>query len=393
MIELEETVVIVGASIAGITAAEELSRLGHRGPVILIDAEDGASYARPPLSKAVLSGADSPESTLLPELDRSHAQYLRGDGAAELNVEKRVLKLASGRAVAYGGLMIATGSRARTLADLGRNATGIEEYVVRSLDDACQLRAALQEAESIVIVGAGVLGMEIASVAVGLGLHTTVATDEPPLLSHCGPYVSQLVAQQAEAHGVNFRIHPDGARLIDRAGRLAVHIADAVLEADVVVSAVGDIPNVEWLQSSGFGCRPGVVVDSRCRVSDRIVAAGDVVAFGEPARRTPHWSNAIEQARVAAAALLLGDAAIPHAPRPYFWTDQFSLAMKMSGRMPFRGEPLVVEGSVAKLDALVQWSHGGSPNGALAINKRVPISRLHRIAGNPLPTVFSGANQ
>ncbi|WP_102419268.1 NAD(P)/FAD-dependent oxidoreductase [Mycobacterium sp. 4858] len=393
MIELEETVVVVGASVAGITAVEELSRLGHRGPVILIDAEDGASYARPPLSKAVLTGAASPESTLLPELDCPRVQYLRGDAAAELNVEKREIKLASGRAVAYGGLVIATGSRARTLVDLGRNATGIKERVVRSLDDACQLRAVLQEAKSIVIVGGGVLGMEIASVAAGLGLHTTVATDEPPLLSHCGTFVSRLVAQQAEAHGVSIRIHPDGARLVDRAGRLAVHIADTVLEADIVVSAVGDVPNVEWLQSSPLRCRPGVVIDSRCRVSDRIVAAGDVAAFGEPPRRTPHWSNAIDQARVAAAALLLGDAAIPHVPRPYFWTDQFSLAMKMGGRMPFRGEPLVVEGSVAKLDALVHWTQGGNPNGALAINKRIPISRLHRVAGNPLPTVFSGATQ
>jgi NADPH-dependent 2,4-dienoyl-CoA reductase/sulfur reductase-like enzyme len=192
---------------------------------------------------------------------------------------------------------------------------------------------------------------------------------------------------------VTIHIHPEGARLVDSAGRLAVRIADTLLEADIVVSAIGDVPNVEWLGSAGFRCRPGVVVDSRCRVSDRIVAAGDVAAFGEPPRRNPHWSNAIEQARAAAAALLLGEAAAPHVPRPYFWTDQFALAMKMGGRTPFRGEPQVIDGSVAELDAIVQWSHGGSPTGALAINRRIPISRLHRIAGNPLPTVFSGAPQ
>jgi NADPH-dependent 2,4-dienoyl-CoA reductase/sulfur reductase-like enzyme len=173
MIDPRETIVVVGASIAGTTAIEELLRLGHHGPITLVDAEDGASYARPPLSKAVLSGTDSPESTLLPRLDQSRVQYVRGDGAVGLDVAQRVVKLASGRALPYDGLVIATGSRARTLDDIGRNATGIDEHVVRTLADACELHTALQEAESIVIVGAGVLGMEIASVAAGLGLRTT----------------------------------------------------------------------------------------------------------------------------------------------------------------------------------------------------------------------------
>jgi len=394
MIDLDERIVVVGASIAGVTATEELLRLGHRGPVILVDAERGASYARPPLSKAVLSGADAAESTLLPALDPSRVQYMRGDAAVGLDVDVRVVKLASGRTVAYDGLVIATGSRARTLADVGRNSTGIEERVVRTLADARQLRAELQNAASIVIVGAGVLGMEIASVSASLGLHTTVATDEAPLLSQCGSFVSELVTRQAEAHGVAIRIDPKGAELRDSAGHLAVQINDTLLHADIVVTAVGDIPNVEWLHSTPLRCRSGVVVDSRCRISDRIVAAGDVAAFGVPARRNPHWSNAIDQARVAAAALLMGDGANAHVSRPYFWTDQFGLALKMGGHTPFCGDPQVVDGSLAQLHALMQWNHGGCPNGALAINRRIPISRLHRIAGNPQPSnVFSGAPQ
>ena len=393
MIELDDDVVVVGGSIAGVTVVEELLRLGHQGSITLVDAEDADPYARPPLSKAVLSGSDTPESTLLPRLDRSRVQHLRGRRAVGLDVDRGVIEMADGGDLAYAGLVIASGARARTLADLGRNSTGIEERVVRTLDDARELRADVQHASSIAIVGGGVLGMELASVATAMGLHTTVISDEQPLLRLCGTFVSDLVARRARAHGVNIVIDANGAHLVDHGGRLAVKYADSVVEADLVVSAVGDVPNVEWLKTSGVAHQPGVVVDSRCRVSERIVAAGDVVAFGTPPRRSPHWSSAIDQARVAAAALVLGDSAGAHSPRPYFWTDQFDLALKIGGATPFVGEPHVIEGSVAELQALVQWTHGGRPRGALAINKRMPISRLHTAAGNPSSHSHLGANE
>lgn len=387
MVGPDETVVVVGASIAGVTAVEELLGLGHLGRIVLIDSDDAEPYARPPLSKGVLTGADEPDSTQLPPLDRSRVEIVLGDRVVALDRDGQAVRLVSGRAIAYAGLVIASGARARTLADLGRNAAGVDEYVVRSLRDAVRLRDAITGASSIAIVGGGALGMEIASASVSLGLSTTVVTNEAPLLRQCGTWISDLITRQAVASGVDIRINPDGAALVRRKdGQLAVQLSDTMLHADVIVTAVGDIPNVEWLENTGIACSPGVVVDSRCRVTDNIVAAGDVASIGDPLRRNPQWANAIDQARVAAAALRHGDAADELIHRPYFWTDQFALSLKMGGPAPFVGQPDIVDGSVDDLAAILQWNEGGRATGALALNKRIPISRLHRVAGNPTPT-------
>jgi 3-phenylpropionate/trans-cinnamate dioxygenase ferredoxin reductase subunit len=387
MIGPDDTVVVVGASIAGVTAVEELIVRGHRGRIVLIDSDDAEPYARPPLSKGVLTGADEPSSALLPPLDRSRVQLVLGDQAVALDRKSQVVRLASGRAIAYSGLVIASGARARTLANLGKNTSGIDEHVLRSLRDVVRLRDAITDAASIAIVGGGVLGMEIASASVGLGLATTVITDEAPLLRQCGAWISDLVTRQAVASGVDIRIDPNGASLLRRSdGQPAVQLSDTMLHADLIVTAIGDIPNVEWLGDTGIHCSPGVVVDSRCRVTENIVAAGDVAAFGFPPRRNPQWSNAIDQARVAAAALMHGDAADELIHRPYFWTDQFALSLKMGGPAPFVGRPEIIDGSVDDLAAILQWNDNGRAIGALALNKRIPISRLHRVAGNPPAT-------
>lgn len=387
VLPLEGTVVVIGASVAGITAIDELTALGHTGPIILVDEEDTEPYAKPPLSKSVLSGAAQPGSTALPLPDSARIRHLRGDAAARLDPQSRTVELAGGRRLAFDALVIASGARARTIAELGGNTTGLAETVLRTLDDARRLRENLRTAASVVIVGAGVLGMELASVAAAMGIAVTVLANEPPLLTQCGPFVSALVEKQARAHGVELCIDPSGVTLVESGGRLAARLGSTVFEADLVISAVGDRPNVEWLSDSGVACVPGVVVDSRCRVGDRIVAAGDVAAFGDPPRRNPHWSNALDQARTAAAALLHGDAAPEYVARPYFWSDQFALALKVGGRTPFLGEPEVMAGSVDGLDALVQWRRDGIAYGALAINRRIALSKLHHAAGNPTANI------
>ncbi|MCS5720775.1 FAD-dependent oxidoreductase [Herbiconiux sp. CPCC 203407] len=382
------TVVVVGASIAGITAVEELTARGHTGPIVLVEAEVSAPYAKPPLSKAVLSGAAEPESASIPLAESARIRRVRGDAAVRLDVAGSTVGLASGEPLPFDGLVIATGARARTVADLGGNTSGLEERVLRTLDDARRLRDELRTASAIVIVGAGVLGMELASVAASMGIAVTVLSNEAPLLSQCGPFVSALVEREARAHGVELVTDPSGVTLVERGGRLAARLGSTVYEGDLVVSAVGDRPNIEWLAGSGLVCLPGVVVDSRCRVTDRIVAAGDVAAFGSPPRRNPHWSNALDQARTAVAALLNGDEAPEYLARPYFWSDQFSLALKMGGHTPFLGEPDVLAGSLDDLDALVQWRRDGVPYGALAVNRRIAISKLHLAAGNPTANII-----
>jgi NADPH-dependent 2,4-dienoyl-CoA reductase/sulfur reductase-like enzyme len=128
-----------------------------------------------------------------------------------------------------------------------------------------------------------------------------------------------------------------------------------------------------------------VVVDDCCRVAPGIVAAGDVVARSSPQgvlRRTPHWTNAVEQGRVAAAALLRGGEAVPCRPDLYFWTEMFGLNIKISGELPLDGEPEVVAGSVRYRAALLRWRRGGS-SAAVAVNYRIPVSRLKRMASAP----------
>ena len=186
--------------------------------------------------------------------------------------------------------------------------------------------------------------------------------------------------------GVGLIRCPEGAKLAGEPVG-AVRTGDGRLfEADVVVSAVGCQPNVEWLLGSRI-CDPGgVLVDDRCRVAASvasIVAAGDVATRPHPAgspRRTPHWNSAIEQARTAAAALVQGDAAEPLRPRPYFWTEQWGLEIKVCGEMHPQAVPHVILGSLAERELVVQWTLGGAAVAAASVNHRMPIAKLRKLA-------------
>jgi 3-phenylpropionate/trans-cinnamate dioxygenase ferredoxin reductase component len=373
-------VVIVGASIAGLTAAEELRSQGFDGELVLIEAEKEPPYARPPLSKAVLSGKEDPEEARLPSFDHLALEYRPGVAVTELDVERSRLVVA-GERIDYDGLIIATGARAATLHDFGANRGGAPETVLRSMRDAVALRDALNEVSDVVIVGGGILGMEIASTASTMGLAVTVVDRVPAMLGAVGPHLSNIVMQRASDAGVHYKLAPEGAWLENAGGRALVRTADETLDAALVVSAVGCRPNVDWLANSGLAVSPGLVVDEQCRVTTNVAAAGDVVSV-LGGRRQPHWSNALDQGRTAATTLLRGDEAPRYVHRPFFWTDQFGLALKVAAHGTPAGPPDVVDGSLDELAAILQWTERGSPVAAAAINRRLPISRLHRLAGH-----------
>ena len=150
------------------------------------------------------------------------------------------------------------------------------------------------------------------------------------------------------------------------------------LHADIVISAVGDLPNTEWVEGSGLTIDGGIVVDDRCRAAPGVVAAGDVVALRTPdgsVRRTPHWTNAVTQGRAAAAALL--DPAPPAFLADHdFWTEEFGLDIKIAGRLPLAGDPEVVAGSVESRSTLLAWREGDRVVAAVAVNHRIPVARL-----------------
>jgi NADPH-dependent 2,4-dienoyl-CoA reductase/sulfur reductase-like enzyme len=372
-------VVIVGASVAGVTAADTLRQLGYDGAIILVGGEAHPPYVRPPLSKAVLSGAESPQSVLMPAL-RADVTLRSASPAVALDTAARRVRLAGGDELPYDGLVVATGARARRLGPPGLAG----ELVMRDLDDAVGLRDAMGRAGSVLVVGGGFLGMEVASIASAMGLTVTVVDAEPPLVRQFGRYLAAHLTAAARAAGVRLVQAPGGVELVGGPSITAAKTAAGdLLEADLVVSAVGCQPNVEWLASAGLGSPAGLLVDERCRVRPDVVAAGDVVATahgGARPRRTPHWASAIDQARCAAHALLAGDDAPPYQPRPYFWTEQWGLEIKICGEPPTGAAPDVLAGSLEENEALLRWTRDGVAVAAATLNHRMPLVKLRKLA-------------
>jgi NADPH-dependent 2,4-dienoyl-CoA reductase/sulfur reductase-like enzyme len=371
-------IVVVGNGIAGVTAADTLREAGYDGELTLVGDEVHPAYSRPALSKALLR--DELTAHELPPTSHGATELL-GVAAVGLDPHARLVLLEGGNTLPYDGLVIASGCRPRLL---GPAAEHPDVIALRTLDDAWQLRERLAGRPSVVVVGDGPLGMEIASGCLDSGCDVTLVSRGRPLADQLGPYLSDVLVAAARARGLRIVITPQ-ARLGTEGGHSHAVLADGTrVDADLVVTAVGDQPNVEWLQSSGL-LRDGVLeTDDRGRVRPDIVAAGDVAAIPTPfgVRRVPLWNAAIEQGKVAAAALLHGDAVDPLESRPYFWTEQFGCSIKAVGHLPLHGEPEVVDGDVTEGRALLRW--GGEHPAAVALNYRVAIPRLRRLCEEPV---------
>lgn len=370
-------IVVVGNGIAGLTAADTLRGTGFDGELTIVGDERHAAYSRPALSKALLRDGDDLTSHELPPTTHG-ARELLGVRATGLDVDRRRVTLDDGTTLPYDRLVLATGSRARRLSDLP------DEVVLRGLDDAFALRERVAERPSVIVVGGGPLGMEIASGCLAAGCRVTLVSQGAPLILQLGPHLAGVFGRAARVRGLGV-VETGLARLERRGGHLRVVCGDgAVLTAELVVTAVGDVPNTEWLAGSGLVDAGPVQVDRRGLVRSEIAAVGDLAAFPTPhgRRRIPLWSSAIEQAKVAAAALVRGDDAPPLAFQPYFWTEQFGLTLKAVGLLPLDGEPTYVEGGPDG-PALMRWTRPDGFGAAVALNRRIPIPRLRRLSQQP----------
>ncbi|QJY49931.1 NAD(P)/FAD-dependent oxidoreductase [Pseudonocardia broussonetiae] len=383
-----ERIVVVGASLAGVTLADAVRRQGFTGSLTLVGAEPRAAYNRPALSKGVLDGTATDADITLPPLT-CDVDEIVGTAAAGLDVDRREVVLEDGRRIPYDRLAVTTGARARRLADLGAADPGVHETVFRDLDDARHLAAALRGRPKVVIVGAGILGMELASVCAASGAAVVVVDRQPPLLAQLGRYLSDLLADAASAHGVELVHDPAGVRLRGTGTPVVELAGGGRIEGDLVLSAVGCAPNVGWLARTGLLTDGGLRVDARCRAAPGVVAAGDVAAFPVPGgghRRTPSWNSALEQGRAAARTLVDGDDAPALVPSPYFWTEQFGLTVRICGELPARGTPALLRGGPPSDGALLRWSDAGGGATAAAVNTRMPIARLRALTRpEPVP--------
>ena len=385
MTQAPRAVTIVGASLAGLNAAEALRREGFDGPVTLIGAENHLPYDRPPLSKQVLAGDWEPERAALTdpeELEDDGIEARLGLRATALDLDARQLALHTGETVEFDGLVIATGARCRTMPGT-EGISGV--HVLRSLDDCLALRADFEAMpQRVVVVGAGFIGAEVAATARGRGLDVTMVEALPtPLGRVLGDEMGEVCAEVHRDHGVDLRTAVGVERISGDGRAERVTLSDgSTIDADVVVVGIGVIPNTEWLDGSGLEVDDGVVCDASCLAADRVAAAGDVARwpnelFGET-MRVEHWDNAAQQGAHAARRLL--DAAVgPFTPVPWFWSDQYDRKIQLAGRVRGDDEVRVVTGSVDERRFAAIYGRAGRIVGVLGFNRPRHVMRYRAL--------------
>jgi NADPH-dependent 2,4-dienoyl-CoA reductase/sulfur reductase-like enzyme len=365
-------VVIVGASVAGLTVARELRSGGYRKPVTLIGAEQHLPYDRPPLSKQVLAGTWDADATLLSTdavLSELDVDVALGSPALALDVSTRTV-MTTDRAFSAEHVVVATGATPRMLA----GAEGLQGvHVLRTIEDSLTLRADLQRGARVLIVGDGVLGTEIAATAASLGNHVTIVGPQTvPMARQLGEAAAAALAQLHTERGVTLL---PGVSVV-AFGAVNGAVTDVTVESgrtlpvEVVVIAIGARPATDWLSSSGLSLDDGVICDATCLAAENIYAVGDVARFHH--RSLDRWlrlenrTNATEQGLLVAGNIMGNQAA--YTPTPYFWTDQYDARIQVYGTPTAGAHFTVVDGDVSARRFVGEWRTGGHITGILGWN-------------------------
>jgi 3-phenylpropionate/trans-cinnamate dioxygenase ferredoxin reductase component len=385
-------VVVAGASLGGLRAAEQLRAAGWTGAITVVGDEPVMPYNRPPLSKEVLAGKGSFESLAFrPRASVADVEWVLGAAVTSADLGRRVLGLAHGTELAFDGLVVATGVRPRRLSCPGPLRG---RHTVRTVADALALRTELaRPGARVVVVGAGFIGCEVAATAVALGAAEVIVADPKPLpmLRPLGELLARDLLRRHEQRGVRFALGTavTGFEGEDRVS--GVVLGDGRrLAADVVVEAVGSIPNTEWLAGNGLDLADGVRTDELLRVGGlpHVVAVGDVARFpnarydGVP-RRIEHWSMPADTAKRAAKTLAAHLAGAepdpePFAPLPTFWSDQHDFRLQSFGA-PTLGldDVRVIDGEPGG-DVVVGYHSAGRLVGVVALGGLAAVAKAAR---------------
>ena len=381
----DATIAIVGAGQAGGWAAQTLRREGFGGRIVLIGDEAHPPHERPPLSKAVLSGAAAPESTRLLKQDAFDAlglDWRPGARVRRIDREHKRLELADGQTVGYDKLILCTGGRARALAVPGVD--DVPVHTLRSIDDALALGPLLTPGRRVVVIGGGWIGLEVAATARMKGAGVTVLESQQRLCERTlPPEMSEHLLALHRSHGTRVRLGTGVSRFgVDADGRSVVMLSDGqALTYDVIVLGIGLVPNDELARDCGLACDGGVLVDTRCRTSDPdILAAGDVAVspnlWAGRSMRLESWQNAQEQGIAAARSALGLD--VDYQPLPWFWSDQYDMNLQIFG-VPQPGHRVVVRGTPGAASFVIFYLDGPTVQAALGPNAAKDLRFARRL--------------
>lgn len=371
-----ENIVVVGGGLAGATAAKTLRVEGFEGPVTLLAEEAQAPYLRPPLSKEYLLGKDGEDA--LPVVPagwygENDVDLRLGAPVTGLDTAARTVTLGDGSRLPYSALLLATGARPRSIPLPGSSLDGVMTF--RTLDDSRRLRDALSAGgRNVVMVGSGWIGMELAAAANSYGNSVTLlGLEQVPLAAAIGPELGAFFRSLHESRGVRFRLPASAAAITGVDGRVTGVRTDAgeILAADLVVIAVGVVPETSLAAAAGIALDNGILTDASLRTSaPGVFAAGDVANALHPFtgghHRSEHWSNALNGGKVAGRAMLGREAVLDTIP--YFYTDQYDVSMEYSGFPSLVEGPPVLRGSLERQEFLAFWQREGCVVAGMNVN-------------------------
>lgn len=336
---MNESIVIVGAGECGTRTAFALREQGFTGEVILISAEQHLPYERPPLSKQAML-EPSPEPKYIASAQQFGAANIQLKLATKVTALQRTeqqIKLQTqgkNTTLSYSKLLLATGASPRPLPLFTQ--IGIDCSYLRTLGDAEKIRKALQTIKHLVIIGGGLIGLELAASARQLGVEVTVLEADSRVLRRAIPAsIAEIIVKRHQQAGVNIICNATIQRVSQDAKQITFVLnSGAQIHAELVVVGIGAIPNTQLSEQAGLEVKNGIVVNQYLRTSDpQIYAAGDCCAFPHPntgqSMRLETWRNAQQQGNLVASNLL--GAQTPHTAVPWFWSDQYELGLQVAG--------------------------------------------------------------